>query len=154
MNSFKREAFKILVSSCSGVCIYTVHVRCVSGKPFAACALLAHCPTALQDLDDTIALDPDNAGQFKVLTCTSTSCANRRQALGLDEYATFGAFYTRAAERAPPVQVDANTRRPPHPLLLQPLEPEWYISEYDLSPVGPQRPYCITSATSAGDKSK
>jgi hypothetical protein len=36
------------------------------------------------------------ASKFKILTCTSTSCAKRRKNLGMDPYSTFGAFYTRS----------------------------------------------------------
>jgi len=46
------------------------------------------------------------ASKFKVLTCTSTACAKKRKACGLDEYATFGAMYTRAAEDLPEITVE------------------------------------------------
>lgn len=36
------------------------------------------------------------ASQFKILTCTSTSCAKKRELLGQDEYSTFSAFFCRA----------------------------------------------------------
>ena len=48
----------------------------------------------------------DIASQFKILTCTSMSCAQKRTQLGLDEYSTFSAFYTRAQERAPTLTVE------------------------------------------------
>lgn len=35
------------------------------------------------------------ASKFKILTCSSTSCAKKRQVLNIDEYATFGAFFSR-----------------------------------------------------------
>ena len=51
-------------------------------------------------------LPQDIAGQFKILTCMSTSCAKARKDMGMDEYATFSAFYTRAQDRAPAVEVE------------------------------------------------
>eukprot|EP00527_Entomoneis_sp_CCMP2396_P005523 CAMPEP_0198145228 /NCGR_PEP_ID=MMETSP1443-20131203/22047_1 /TAXON_ID=186043 /ORGANISM="Entomoneis sp., Strain CCMP2396" /LENGTH=134 /DNA_ID=CAMNT_0043808803 /DNA_START=272 /DNA_END=676 /DNA_ORIENTATION=- len=43
-------------------------------------------------------LNSDTAAQFRVLTCSATSCAKKRSTLGLDEFATFSAFYTRASD--------------------------------------------------------
>ena len=43
-------------------------------------------------------LNSDVAGQFKVLTCSSTSCSKKRKRLNLDQYSTFSAFYARASE--------------------------------------------------------
>jgi hypothetical protein len=43
----------------------------------------------------TSTLDPKEAEKFKVLTCMSTSCCQKRKALGLDSLATFGAMYSR-----------------------------------------------------------
>jgi hypothetical protein len=51
-------------------------------------------------------LDPDIAGKFKILTCSSTACAAKRKSLNIDQYSTFSAFYTRAKERAPAVRVE------------------------------------------------
>lgn len=34
--------------------------------------------------------------QFKIVTCMSTACCKKRQALGLDSLSTFGAMYARA----------------------------------------------------------
>ena len=44
-------------------------------------------------------LDPNICSQFKILTCTSKWCSEKRQVLGMDQYATFGAMYERK-ERA------------------------------------------------------
>ena len=57
--------------------------------------------STIQATDDETAfeasdIDPDVAGKFKILTCYSTSCAKKRKTLGLDEYSTFSAFWTRA----------------------------------------------------------
>jgi Thioredoxin-like [2Fe-2S] ferredoxin len=44
-------------------------------------------------------IDPIFAGQekkFKIVTCMSTSCSQKRKALGLDNLATFGSMYSRA----------------------------------------------------------
>ena len=35
------------------------------------------------------------AKQFKILTCSATSCAKQRIILGMDPFATYGAFYNR-----------------------------------------------------------
>ena len=51
-------------------------------------------------------LNPLVAGKFKVLTCSSTSCAAARKKLNQDEFSTFSAFYTRIEDRAPSVQVE------------------------------------------------
>jgi hypothetical protein len=53
-------------------------------------------------------LDVDTAvsEKFKVLTCTSTACSQKRGALGMDEYSTFSAFWGRSQDRAPSVQVE------------------------------------------------
>ena len=40
-------------------------------------------------------LDPDIAGQFKIVTCSSTACAKRSKAFGLDEYALYSGIYER-----------------------------------------------------------
>ncbi|CAB9506333.1 expressed unknown protein [Seminavis robusta] len=41
------------------------------------------------------------AAKFKVLTCTSTACSKRRKTFGMDDLATFGAFYSRAKKSFP-----------------------------------------------------
>ena len=52
-------------------------------------------------------LDPAVAEKFKILTCSSTSCAQKRKVCGLDEFATFGAFYSRIKHgNAPDVQLE------------------------------------------------
>lgn len=50
--------------------------------------------------------NPSLAGKFKILTCSSTSCAAKRKTLQQDEFSTFTAFYTRIQERAPSVQLE------------------------------------------------
>lgn len=45
--------------------------------------------------DNLSPLDPTISSQFKILTCSSTSCAKRTKALGLDEYALFSGLYER-----------------------------------------------------------
>lgn len=42
------------------------------------------------------------AKQFKILTCSATSCAQKRKILGLDPLATYGAFYGRIKDGAYP----------------------------------------------------
>ena len=51
-------------------------------------------------------LDEEVASKFKVLTCSSTSCAAKRKVLDMDEYSTFSAFWTRIEDNAPTVQVE------------------------------------------------
>jgi hypothetical protein len=53
-------------------------------------------------------LDPAAvAEKFKILTCSSTSCAQKRKVCGLDEFATFGAFYSRIKNgNSPHVQLE------------------------------------------------
>jgi (2Fe-2S) ferredoxin len=46
-----------------------------------------------------IDVDPDVARKFKILTCSSTACSKKRQVLGLDEFSTFAAFWSRSQER-------------------------------------------------------
>ena len=58
--------------------------------------------------DETVALsdlmNSKTAAQFQVKTCSETSCSQKRKVLGLDEYATFSAFYTRASDTAVTVE--------------------------------------------------
>ena len=49
------------------------------------------------------------AGQLKVLTCSSTSCAKKRKDLGQDEYATFSEFYMRAKDTFATMTVEEST---------------------------------------------
>ena len=42
--------------------------------------------------------------QFKIVTCMSTACSQKRQSLGMDSLSTFGAMYSRAS--ASQVQVE------------------------------------------------
>ena len=52
-------------------------------------------------------IDPQVSAKFKILTCSATSCAQKRNALGMDQYATFSAFYTRIKDADfPNVQLD------------------------------------------------
>jgi NADH:ubiquinone oxidoreductase subunit E len=52
-------------------------------------------------------LDPSVAEKFKVVTCMSTSCSQKRKTLGQDSLATFGALYSRAKfGNAPDVRVE------------------------------------------------
>lgn len=47
------------------------------------------------------------AEKFKVVTCMSTSCSQKRKTLGMDSLATFGALYSRAKDGCfPTVQVE------------------------------------------------
>jgi NADH:ubiquinone oxidoreductase subunit E len=47
------------------------------------------------------------ASKFKIMTCTSTACAKRRQREGMDELATFSAFFSRIQDsRIPQVKVE------------------------------------------------
>ena len=53
------------------------------------------------------ALDPNIASQFKIVTCSSTSCTKKSQALGLDEYALFsGLFQRKEMSNVPQVEVE------------------------------------------------
>ena len=59
------------------------------------------------DAEQTTTLDPAISRKFKILTCSSTSCAKKRQICGMDDYATYGAFFTRIKEgNAPDVQLE------------------------------------------------
>jgi hypothetical protein len=54
-----------------------------------------------------VSIEPAVAEKFKILTCSSTSCARKREACGLDEFATFGAFYSRIQNgKVPDVQLE------------------------------------------------
>jgi hypothetical protein len=55
-------------------------------------------------------IDPRVSGKFKIVTCSATSCAQKRIALGMDQYATFSAFYTRIKDaNFPNVQLDESS---------------------------------------------
>lgn len=63
-------------------------------------------PEILYGQNDDIDYD-EVAGKFKILTCTSTACAKKRKVLGLDEYSTYGAFFSRIKnENYQTVQLD------------------------------------------------
>ena len=44
----------------------------------------------------------DICAQFKILTCTSKACSQKRQILQMDQYATFSALYSRKEEAGGP----------------------------------------------------
>ena len=44
----------------------------------------------------------DICAQFKILTCTSKACSQKRQVLQMDQYATFSALYSRKEEAGGP----------------------------------------------------
>lgn len=47
------------------------------------------------------------ASKFKIMTCTSTACAKSRQRQGMEELATFSAFFSRIQDsRIPQVKVE------------------------------------------------
>ena len=46
-----------------------------------------------------IDVDQDVARKFKIVTCSSTACSKKRTVLGLDEFSTFAAFWSRSQER-------------------------------------------------------
>lgn len=48
---------------------------------------------------------PEVAGQFTVLTCSSTACTKKRRTQNLDDFETFAQFYSRIENMAPNVQV-------------------------------------------------
>jgi hypothetical protein len=59
------------------------------------------------DIGEKSQLRSAAAEKFKMLTCTSTACAKKRKTLMMDEYATFGAFYSRVqASTYPEVSVE------------------------------------------------
>ena len=52
-------------------------------------------------------IDSEISSKFKILTCSSTSCAKKREICGLDRYATYGAMYNRIKGGAfPDVQLE------------------------------------------------
>jgi (2Fe-2S) ferredoxin len=51
-------------------------------------------------------LDESIAGKFKIRTCASASCTERRRQLHLDEFATYSAFYVMIQGRAPSVSIE------------------------------------------------
>mmetsp|Transcript_22642 Transcript_22642/g.27774 ORF Transcript_22642/g.27774 Transcript_22642/m.27774 type:complete len:184 (+) Transcript_22642:85-636(+) len=55
-------------------------------------------------------LDPTISSQFKILTCSATSCSKRSEALGLDEYALFSGLYVRKENaNAPEIEVEESS---------------------------------------------
>lgn len=67
---------------------------------------------AMSTSDTTEEVDIDSqarsaeAAKFKILTCTSTTCAKKRKVFMMDEYATFGAFFARSKEAGGEVLVE------------------------------------------------
>ena len=59
-----------------------------------------------EDNDNTNIINPAVAEKFKIVTCMSTSCCQKRKNLGLDSLATFGAMYSRSAAANNVVQVE------------------------------------------------
>lgn len=51
-------------------------------------------------------MDPDVAAKFKVVTCMSKACSEKRTVLMQDQLSTFSAFWARSQDRAPSVQVE------------------------------------------------
>jgi len=72
-------------------------------KPSATLRKNAQQDVATERMTD---YDSDCAKQFKVLTCSATSCSQKRKVLGLDEYATFSAFFERIENRIPEIAVE------------------------------------------------
>lgn len=46
------------------------------------------------------------ASKFTILTCSSTACAKKRDTFQMDEYATYGAFFSRIQENESQVKVE------------------------------------------------
>lgn len=57
--------------------------------------------TSATGVDSVVAEEEKN---FKIVTCMSTSCSQKRKSLGLDSLSTFGGMYSRAASTS--VQVE------------------------------------------------
>merc|ERR1719148_339497 len=52
-------------------------------------------------------LDPDECAKFKIIVCSATACIEKRRALGMDYFATYGALYERKeGDNAPNVLVE------------------------------------------------
>lgn len=72
----------------------------------ATLLFLSHSEDSSNVVERTM-LDPAVAEKFKVVTCMSTSCSEKRKNLRLDDLATFGAFFSRAKQsNAPSVRVE------------------------------------------------
>ena len=60
--------------------------------------------------EEEILLDPTISSQFKIVTCSSTSCRKRMNSLGLDEYAILSGLYQRKEiAGAPEVTVEESS---------------------------------------------
>jgi Thioredoxin-like [2Fe-2S] ferredoxin len=69
--------------------------------------LLNLSPKVDVDTQTEIELRSMTASKFKILTCTSTACVKKRQRQGMDELATFAAFFNRIHNsRIPQVKVE------------------------------------------------
>ena len=81
-----------------------------SRRPFHGLSSNTHAdttPNACESTDTDLAqIDPEISCKFKILTCSSTSCAKKRRDCGLDEFATYGALYSLIQQHAPDVQLE------------------------------------------------
>lgn len=69
-------------------------------------ASASHEETQPSDERSAPQYDTSIASQFKVVTCSASSCAAKRKVVGLDEYATFSSLWVRAKEHMPEIQVE------------------------------------------------
>jgi (2Fe-2S) ferredoxin len=53
--------------------------------------------------------DFDIASQFEIVTCSASICAKQRSVLGIDEFATFSAFYERTQTNIPEIAVSESS---------------------------------------------
>lgn len=70
----------------------------------APCTLSSEKETATSTMSVHDASISEQERKFKILTCMSTSCCEKRRTLGMDSLATFGAMYARASSTS--VQVE------------------------------------------------
>lgn len=81
-----------------------------SRRPFHGLSSNTHADTTPNSCETTDAdlaqIDPAIGCKFKILTCSSTSCAKKRRDCGLDEFATYGALYSLIQQHAPDVQLE------------------------------------------------
>jgi len=80
-----------------------------TGRLLCHKALLSKCSdTSEQTVVTATAsreLDPSVASKFKIVTCSSTTCASKRKSLHMDEFSTFSAFWTRIQDECPAVRL-------------------------------------------------
>ena len=82
-----------------------------SRRPFLGVSSKTHADTAKAcETTDTdihqVQVDPKVSSKFKIVTCSSTSCAKKRRDCGLDEFATYGDFYSLIQQHAPDIQLE------------------------------------------------